>query len=103
MNDGQRLNKFARLLGGNKKTSSSSSPLGGATAVESRSHANMAMTAGKERQLNATLTRQFDAALEIRRLPSSAKTGGLGFSAPAPAQTKKFYIDNAASGSKKFY
>ena len=92
LDTGERQNKFLRLLGGFKASSSQKVSPG-------RHCVNSALNASGENQLNKTLETQFDSAMNYR--VNMQRGGGLGYSAP-PGENKKFHIDSTSSKSIKF-
>ena len=92
LDTGERQNKFLRLLGGFKASSSQKASPG-------RHCVNSALNADGENQLNKTLESQFDNAMNYR--VNMQRGGGLGYSAP-PGDNKKFHIDSSSSKSIKF-
>ena len=92
LDTGERQNKFLRLLGGFKASSSQKASPG-------RHCVNSALNASGENQLNKTLETQFDSAMNYR--VNMQRGGGLGYSAP-PGENKKFHIDSTSSKSIKF-
>lgn len=86
----EKQQKFLRLMGGFKK---GFQPSAGTTE-----RANMALGKDGQQQLQQKLLEEFDRA-HSRRLDSSNRGAGIGFTAPA---NKKFFIDINASRSVRF-
>lgn len=86
----EKQQKFLRLMGGFKK--------GFQPATTTATRANMALGTHGQQQLQQKLLDEFDRA-HSRRLDSSNKGAGIGFTAPV---NKKFFIDVNASRSVRF-
>eukprot|EP00066_Takifugu_rubripes_P021480 XP_011610746.1 PREDICTED: lysine-rich nucleolar protein 1 [Takifugu rubripes] len=86
----EKQQKFLRLMGGFKK--------GFQPATTTATGANMALGTHGQQQLQQKLLDEFDRA-HSRRLDSSNRGAGIGFTAPV---NKKFFIDVNASRSVRF-
>uniref|UniRef100_H3C3A0 Small acidic protein-like domain-containing protein n=1 Tax=Tetraodon nigroviridis TaxID=99883 RepID=H3C3A0_TETNG len=86
----EKQQKFLRLMGGFKK--------GFQPSAGTAERANMALGKDGQQQLQQKLLEEFDRA-HSRRLDSSNRGAGIGFTAPA---NKKFFIDINASRSVRF-
>lgn len=85
----EKQQKFLRLMGGFKK---------GSQPAGTTARANMALGKDGQQQLQQKLLDEFDRA-HSRRVDSSNRGAGIGFTAPA---NKKFFIDVNASRSMRF-